>query len=92
MTAYRYTVTGIAPPTHLTAEAADDRSAHRDAVRFLSELLRDLAVADGDSSGVRVEVRSAAGDLLGYAAASWSFAVGTASDHGRASPVEGVGG
>ncbi|WP_327446020.1 DUF6894 family protein [Brevundimonas sp.] len=87
MASYHYAVTGIAPPTHLTVEAVDDRSANRDAVRFLAELLRDLAVSDCDGSGVRVEVRNAGGDLLGYAVASWSFSADMPDSDGRVPPA-----
>jgi hypothetical protein len=57
MASYQYTVTGVEPPMSLSEQASDHAAARQEAVLFLSELLRDLAVANRDGSDVRVEVR-----------------------------------
>ena len=53
----------------LSEQASDHAAARQEAVLFLSELLRDLAVAKRDGSDVRVEVRGPDGDLVCVASA-----------------------
>lgn len=69
MASYQYTVTGIDLPMRLSEPASDHRAAQQQAVLFLSELLRDLAVSKRDGSEVRVEVHGPEGDLVCVATA-----------------------
>jgi hypothetical protein len=69
MASYQYTVTGVDPPMRLSEQASDHAAARQEAVLFLSELLRDLAVSDRDGSDVRVEVHGPEGDLVCVATA-----------------------
>ncbi len=69
MASYQYTVTGVEPSMSLSEQASDHAAARQEAVLFLSELLRDLAVSKRDGSGVRVEVRGPEGDLVCVASA-----------------------
>jgi hypothetical protein len=75
MASYHYTVTGIDLPIRLSEAASDHRAAQQEAVLFLSELLRDLAVSQGDGSEIRIEVRGPAGDLVCVASAQISSAL-----------------
>jgi hypothetical protein len=69
MAVFQYTVTGAGPSMSLSGEAPDAREAQREAVLFLSGLLRDRAVADEGGSEIRIEVRGADGDLVCVATA-----------------------
>ncbi len=53
----------------LSEQASDHAAARQEAVLFLSELLRDLAVSKRDGSDVRVEVHGPDGDLVCVASA-----------------------
>lgn len=75
MAAYQYTVTGVEPPMSLSEQAPDNAAARQEAVLFLSELLRDLAVSKRDGSGVRVEVHGPDGDLVCVVAAQITVGV-----------------
>ncbi|WP_407059718.1 DUF6894 family protein [Brevundimonas bacteroides] len=69
MASYQYTVTGIDPPMSSSEQAPDDHTARQQAVLFLSDLLRDLAISKRDGSEIRVEVRGSEGDLICVATA-----------------------
>lgn len=74
MASYQYTVTGVGSPMSLSGQASDDVAAKREAVLFLSELLRDLAVSKRGGSVIRVEVRAPQGDLVYVATANLASA------------------
>jgi hypothetical protein len=66
---YRYTVSGVDFPMSLPGQASDPPSARREAILFLSDLLRDLAVAKQDGSTVRIDVHDDDGALICSASA-----------------------
>ena len=70
MASYQYTVIGLGVPMSLSELATDDQAARQEAVLFLSELLRDLAISKRDGSEIRVEVRGSADNLVCVVAAS----------------------
>lgn len=77
MTHFQYLVTGAGPPMTLTGSASDERAARREAILFLSGLLRDLAGADDLGSPISIEVRTPQGRLVCEARAGVSAADGS---------------
>jgi len=70
MANYQYTVTGMGCPMSSEDQSPDDAQAARQAVIFLSELLRDSAISKRDGSTIKVEVHRSNGSLLCEASAA----------------------
>ena len=64
MASYQFTVTGIDLPMTSSEQMPDHETARREAILFLSELLRDLAVTKRDGSEIEVQVQGPEGEFV----------------------------
>ena len=64
MSHFQYTLIGDGPTITLEGAAADEKTARREAIGFLADLLRDLALSGGQGSNLRVEAHTPDGRLV----------------------------
>lgn len=70
MSHFQYSLISDAPTVTLEGAAANEQEARREAISFLADLLRDLAMGDGEGSRLRVEARARDGKLVCAVAAN----------------------
>lgn len=61
---FQYTLIGDGPDITFDGAAVDEKAARQEAVGFLADLLRDLALSGGQGSRLRVEARAPDGRLV----------------------------
>lgn len=64
MSHFQYTLIGDGPAITIAGAAADEKAARQEAIGFLADLLRDIALSSGSGSNLRVEAHAPDGRLV----------------------------
>lgn len=70
MATYDYIVTGVEPEAAFRGAACSDADAWREAILFLSEMLREINVQEGGPFSLQVIVQSGGGEVCRVTACS----------------------